>query len=104
MKSYGERSTRTTKDGDLTRHVTHVPGPYGGSTEYLFVGPRDAVMAAVDGIKLNYPPAGYGTWFNWPPPPDGPTDREGKPIQHLKPVERSPGVWEARGHHSNSCE
>lgn len=83
---------------------THVPGGYGGSSEYVVTGPLEAVSAAIDRIKSSYPPGGYGTWFNWPPPPDGPKRWDGKPSPYKMPVLLRPGVWRAKGHHGNSCE
>ena len=80
----------------------HLPGGYGGSTDYEITGLVDSVTKAVGSIIRSYPPAGYGTWFNWPP--GSKKSHDGKPIEYKKPVEIEPGIWRAFGNHSNSCE
>lgn len=80
---------------------THVSGGYSGSTDYVITGTFDDVTEAVDGVLRAYPPAGYGTWFNWPP---GKMSSSGKPLEYKKPKEIEPGIWRAYGDHSNSCD
>jgi len=80
----------------------HQPGGYGGSTAYEITGSEDAVSKAVDRIISSYPPAGYGTWFNWPPGVK--KYANGEPCEYKKPIEVEPGKWRAFGDHSNSCE
>lgn len=95
---------RITPDGARIT-ATYRSGGYSGSTDYVIEGEIEAVTAAIAGIKARYPPPGYGTWFNWPPPPDGPkVFGSDKPVLHLAPRETAPGVWQARGYHSNSCD
>lgn len=106
MGNYGEPSIREyTKDDGTVMRITHEPGPYGGSTSYEVEGTVDQVTAHVEGVKRSYPPAGYSTWFNWPP---GQVylfgDKKGQPNTHRAPTDLGNGRWIARGHHSNSCE
>lgn len=94
--------TRTYERDGATVERIHLPGGYGGSTDYIITGPMDAVTTVVDSITRSYPPAGYGTWFNWPP--GSKKSAKGEPIEYKAPVEIEPGKWRAKGGHSNSCE
>lgn len=71
------------------------------STEYVVTGTREQVADAIAAVERAYHPAGYGTWFNWPP---GRVGHDGAPLAYKAPVEVGPGVWRALGHRSNSCD
>jgi hypothetical protein len=63
---------------------------------YTVRGSREAIAAYIEKEKRRYHPAGYGTWFNWPP---------GGPSKYRVPKEIEVGkVWEAYGTRSVSCD
>lgn len=81
---------------------TWTPGGYCGSTEYEITGTSEAVTAEVDNILRCWPPAGYMTWFNWPP--GSKKSPKGEIVTHRAPTDHGDGTWTARGYHSNSCD
>lgn len=78
------------------------PGGYMGSTSYEVEGDFDQVTAGVESVKREWPPGGYGTWFNWPPGER--KDPQGNPIQYRAPTDLGDGRWIGRGNHSNSSD
>lgn len=76
-----------------------------GRTYIHFIGTFEQVEAAVESVKRNYPPQGYGTHFNWPPGRtyNAPEESKGKLIEP-QPVEQQPGLWHLWGSHSESCD
>jgi len=99
---WGQKYTHAEADGTIVESQIEYVGY--GFTEYTITGSVEGVTAAVGSILLRYPSNPYGTWFNWPPGPDGPKNFDGKRTEHRPPVEISPGVWKLTGRHSNSSD
>jgi len=102
-QKFSDSYIRVDDDGTMV-HTQHEYIGF-GRVHYNFIGTLEGITAAVARVKINYPPEGYGTSFNWPP---GRTwlagARAGELIEHNQPEEISPGLWHLRGSHSNSCD
>jgi len=84
-------------------HQATVDVRYEGRTvNYTITGSHEAVTAAIARIQQAYHPAGYGTWFHWPP--GSRKTHDGKPLAYKAPREVEPGVWQAYGNRGDSCE
>lgn len=76
----------------------------GSIIDYIITGKYDDITAEVEKIYRQYPPAGYSTYFNWPPRPDAEFTKLGLDPNYKRPREISPGVWAARGYRATSCD
>ena len=101
---FSDSSVHVKDDGTVVHHQYEYVG-YGRHC-YNFVGTLEGVTAAVEDVKRSYPPAGYGTSFNWPPGRtyQFPVTSAGKLIEYEQPVEIAPGIWHLWGSHSNSSD
>jgi hypothetical protein len=77
-----------------------------GSTVTIEIeGTVGEIDAAIDQIQGRYPPAAYGTWFNWPPGLLFVSGKQkGQPNTYLAPSDLGGGRWIARGNRSSSSD
>lgn len=69
--------------------------------EMMFTGSREECDAYVADQLRQYPAAGYGTWFNWPPGQH--TNRAGKPLPYLEALDHGNDCWTVRGSRDSSA-